>query len=219
MTAKLGRLKRSLGFSLLELMVSLTLSTVVLIGVISIATQVVRNQFQTIRSGEISGQTLAALHAMNRELEQATYIDPTAPTTSGDDIVSGCLNYSPQMVTLNGDGRIDSTKPIQSFYYCVLVHGTPGRFDSLLRYPPFGQYGATCPITTPTCGAGSYDAVVGYNFSKIGSSSYFTRDDTTGGISMNYIVGNATPTAQVKIPVAYIVQSKITMAKSYLSGD
>jgi len=195
------RIKKEDGFSMLELIISLSLSTIVLIGVISMATQVVRNEYGAIKSGEVSALTLNGLDAMNRELEKATYIEPASPSAGGGSLISGCLNYSSVLNGMagldSGSGKIDASNPKKmGFIYCVRSSGTPGRFDSLIRHPQVGTYDPSCPMAHPACGAaGTYDVIIGNNISLYdgyGAGNYFQRDDTVGGIRMHYIVGNAT---------------------------
>jgi hypothetical protein len=226
------------GFSLLELVISLSLSTIVLIGVISMAAQVIRNEYGTIKTGEVSALTLNGLDAMNRELEKASYIAPGLPAAGGGKVISACMNYSTIMAATPGinagTGSLDGGA-IKSFYYCIRDSGTPGRFDSLLRYPPYGSgaalYGTTCPYTPPaSCGAGTFDVIIGNNISLMdgyGAGNYFQRDDTVGGIRMHYIIGNSTAsttaaagTVAMPIPVAYKFDTWVTLSKSYqITGD
>lgn len=250
--------RRDAGFSLLELIISLSLSTIVLIGVIILATQLLRNEAQTLKSGQVSAQTMASLSQMNRELEQATYLAPGLPGTAGSNIISGCINYSstlgasssccasqPCVATTVGYGQIDCSRTVQSFYYCVAAgSGVQGNLDSLLRYPAFGNISAgvsdKCPYnggTAPACtlaDATSHDVVISKNMSHSPAAPlagfYFKRDDAISGVDVDFVVGYATPVVKgqgtatagfvgLAQPVAYYVDSKITMQKNFLNSS
>lgn len=245
------------GFSLLELIVSLSLSTLVLIGVISMATTAIRNEYVGIKAGQVSGITLTALDAMNRELENATYIRAgTTPTgtrprpgvtnfTGGGNGVFGCLNFSPTLKGVpginGGSGKPDNSQAGNAgfgcFHYCVKAGATPGRFDTLYRYPQAGVYMNIADPTAfaaPVCGdpdayGSTQDVLVINNVSTMDEATnpnYFARETVgaalTGNILVHFIVGNSTNTTnppagtfRPPTPIAMKVDATITPQRSY----
>ena len=247
------------GFSLLELIISLVLSTIVLIGVITMASQLLRNEALTLKSGEVSTQTAMALDEMNKELEQATYL---VHPVGSENIISGCMNYSKALSnngginpfgyngvaagTASGNctvaGVINCAVPVSSFYYCFASgSGTQGNLDSLLRYPAWGATVAgvsnVCPYNggaAPACTVGdaaSHDVIILKNVSHSpGHAAYFTRDNTIGGLDIDFVVGFATSVANgqgagaagfvgLSPAVAYYIDSKITLQKNQGGPD
>lgn len=195
------RRRAALGFTLTELVISLTLSSFVLVGIVGVASQMIRFQMEGKTKGDVTGWTLISLNKMHRELENATVLD--YPTTTGDSI-SGCSNYT--KVT---GGVIQVGGAIEAFRYCVSG-------NQLMRY---GSTGA-CPMGAVTCGVtGGYE-VYARDFYKIGGMTYFfRRANEVSGLELNYIVGiataNADPTGQRTMPVYMKVQTKIGMNKAY----
>lgn len=188
------------GFTLTELVISLTLSSFILVGIVGVASQMVRFQMEGKTKGDVTGWTLISLNKMNKELEDATVLD--YPTTTGD-YISGCSNY-----TRITPGKIDASLATTAFWYCVSG-------NQLMRYQSVGA----CPMAAPTCGVGAYE-VYARDFYKIGGMAYFfRRANEVSGVELNYIVGiatsNADTTGQRTMPVYLKVQTKIGMNKAY----
>lgn len=205
------------GFTLVELIVALVLSAFILVGIVGVATQMVRFQMEGQRKGEVSGWTLLSLAKMHKELEDASVLDfPSITNTTGDHI-SGCSNYT--RVT---DAPIDDSLPVTAFWYCVETGGlTPNR---LLRYfattnCPAGVCPAgACPMPAPSCGAGGFEVYAQDFRKRDGLTYFFRRASDVAGIEVNYTVGVATATdvsnQQMPSPVFLRVQTKISMNKS-----
>lgn len=183
--------KPNAGFTLIELILSLSLSTFVLMGIVMVAASAMRAHFEQIRKGEANVYTLYSAQQLTRDLEEATYIPPNFPPAGagGGNVLKGCKNYSP-ILNAQGDGRYDKTdggpydpdgagaSPPTSFYfvYCVKVEandtprlkadGTTTPWAppqrSLYRYT-----GSPCADTLPTpentCGTGG-EVVVSNRF-------------------------------------------------------
>ena len=185
------------GFSLVELVVALTLSSFVLVGIVGVASQMVRFQIETSNTGTVTGWTLLTLNQMNRELQDASVLNSVSATS-----LSGCGDFS----KVNNQPLDGVNANITAFYYCVAA---VGGFTSLLRY---GASGA-CPYA-PTCGSSGY-SLVAQNVSQIGATPYFQRDDTVGGVSLNFNVGNTVATTNRPNPVFIKVSTTIRMNKAY----
>ncbi len=202
------RLSRaSPGFTLLELIIALSLSLFVLVAVIAVVTAVIRYQFEGLRKGQVTGLTLYSLARMHRELENATHLDLPSTASPAGSVLSGCSNWSANMNPL--PNQIDSSQPVEAFYYCVDSN------NSLLRYSGTG----ICPYSPQPapCGSGSgFTPVVYRNFYLMDGLGYFFKRSTeVAGVEMSYIIGKATPTAEVPIPVAYKLSTKVGMNKAY----
>lgn len=196
------------GFTLVELIVALVLSAFILVGIVGVATQMVRFQMEGQRKGDVSGWTLLSLAKMHKELEDASVLDfPSAATPTGD-YISGCSNY-----TRITNAPIDSSLPVTAFWYCVQTTGlTPNR---LLRYSSAG----TCPMAAPACGSGSFEVYAQDFHKRDGLGYFFRRAPEASGIEVNYTIGIATATdvsnKQMPNPVFVRVQTKISMNKSF----
>lgn len=211
------RISRSrAGFTLIELIIAMSISSFVLIGIIGVASQMVRFQMEGVRKGSVTGWTLISLSKMNKELEDASSlycpgIGATHTCTGGlsTDYLSGCSNYSRDLA-----GRIDVNSNNTSFYYCVAAVGTP-LTQSLLRYELTGA-GVACPMPAPACGVTLPYEVYARDFYAIDpATSFFRRADDVSGVQLNYIVGIATPTTNTPNPVYMKVVTKIGMNKNY----
>lgn len=221
------------GFTLIELIIAMLLSTFVLIGVISVATSMIRYQFESMKRGDVSGLNLVALTNMHRRLENATYLVANQPPTGGGNQIAGCRGFSAEW----GSGTPAALpnwagpEPARGFVYCVNTsHScTPERTGYPFATCPSLYYyettGASCPPALPgTCGSavgGMTVTPVIYKgfFTQDNQTWYFNRDNARGGIGLHYIVGLATPTVNRPNPIAYKVRTRIGMVKSYATND
>lgn len=196
------------GFTLVELIVALVLSAFVLVGIVGVATQMVRFQMEGQKKGDVSGWTLLSLSKMHKELEDASVLDfPSAASPTGD-YISGCSNY-----TRITNAPIDPALPVTAFWYCVETGGlTPNR---LLRYSSAG----VCPMPAPACGSGSFEVYARDFYKRDGLPYFFRRAPDASGIEVNYTIGVATATSlaneHMPAPVFLKVQTKISMNKSF----
>lgn len=198
------------GFTLIELVVATSLSIFVLMAVVMVSTSMIRFQFEAVKKGEVTGATLYSLQKMHRELEDASRL--VLPVVTGN-VISGCTNWSEIMPA--AEKRLDSNANSTGFYYCVAPAGCGAGIPcTLYRY---NNSAATCSIPAPTCGSGASEVVVYQSFYLgDGASNFFGRDTRSGGVSLNYIVGNSTPTPSRPNPVAYKVATTIGFsAKGY----
>lgn len=190
------RKKRPPGFTLTELVIALSLAAFVLVGIVSVAAQMIRFQMEGKTKGDVTGWTLLSLNRMHKELEDASVL--AYPTTTGDHI-SGCSNYS--RVT---NAALDPGKPITAFWYCVAAGSPP----KLVRYFAVGS----CPMTVLSCGSGTAE-IYALDFYPIGAAPLFRR--VPEGVELNYNVGVAAATPQRPMPVYQTVRTRISMNKTY----
>lgn len=202
------------GFTLIELIIAVSLSGAVLIGIMSVTAQMVRFELEGVRKNEVSGWMLLSLNEMNRELENATSL--LCPSTYGggcagnsSNVLSGCVNY-----TRNTASAIDpdTQKTTVAFYYCRPAAGQYAKM--LLRYsqesaPGTAVNARVCPINpTPTCGnapgAGQTMRVVATNVygwdgsdPPAGANLLFRRLDDIAGVEARYSIGFSTATSEI----------------------
>jgi len=212
------------GFTLMEMIIAVFLSTMVLLGIIAVAASMVRQHFESISQGELSGQTLISLNQMYQDVENASVlVAPPAPvppaTISSGNALAVCTNWSFLSAPPNGKA-LNSARPVQSFYYCAKADpaSATGAYD-LWRYSCGG-----CPPPTPgVCGSadacGNPVAVV-YNALYLESAESMPPNKSnffywaSGGVGMHYIVGYPKPTPQKPTPVFYQIDNAIMMQKS-----
>ncbi|MDD5656526.1 MAG: prepilin-type N-terminal cleavage/methylation domain-containing protein [Elusimicrobia bacterium] len=213
---------RRRGFTILELVIALSLASVVFMAIVGIAAQVVRWEIESRGRGSNTGWTLLSLQRMNRELQLATvlycpYRDASHFGCPGpeSDVLSGCGNYS----FLNGSfgGANDASQPITAFYYCVGPLGS-AYAGSLLRYEARG-IGASCPMAAPACGEGSPEVIARRVSRMDPTATYFKRRDDAGGVQVRYVVGSSdradAQNKELSAPIFTVVDSVVSMSKVY----
>lgn len=208
------------GFTLIELIIAVSLSGAVLIGIMSVTAQMVRFELEGNRKNEVAGWMLLSLSQMNRELENATTL--LCPSTYGvvagcagntSNVLAGCVNYTRQT---NRAVDPDTQKTTVAFYYCRPIAGQYA--GMLLRYAQESAVGTainarTCPINPlPTCGnaagAGQTMKVVATNVFGIngggtlasnpaGAEQFFQRMDDIAGVELRYSIGFSTATSEI----------------------
>lgn len=226
------------GFTLTELIVAVSLSALILVGIMGISAQMVRFQLQGSRKGDVTGWTLLGLQRMNKELENANVLD--CPTNDGSSVtcvaprnpsdrLAGCINYTRQSVP---PGPLAANQRTLAFYYCIPVVGQYAY--QLLRYElesgPGTGLPATCPLTPIPVACGNapsapmtMEVVVKGFYPSDGQTPFpfFERADDVSGVRLRYTVGLATPTAEISptaagpVPTYMRFDMKIGMNKSY----
>ncbi|MDE1977680.1 MAG: prepilin-type N-terminal cleavage/methylation domain-containing protein [Elusimicrobia bacterium] len=224
------------GFTLIEMIVAILLSTLVLLGIIAVAASMVRQHFESLAQGELSGQTLLSLDEMNRQIENASALVAPAPGGNanggnGDDL-SFCVNWYNNSAGGNPP-FLSSVQPVYSYYYCAAPTAAPAKdanpgADDL--------WGYTCEVANPSLGGnicpfpglaggcgrpGSAPAGCSGPMSVLYNSLYFEGPPyphlfyaVPGGIQLHYIVGDPAPTAKHPAPVSMQVDNVIMMQKA-----
>ncbi len=187
------------GFSIIELVIAVSLASFVLVGVAVIASQMARNQVDGIRSGTVTGWSLVSYTAMVREIEDANVL--AYPINNGDnaDSIVLCKNWSRGMGALPG-GKLDTLAAVSVIQYCVDTSAA-GNF-LLRRYANVGV-GVTCPnpgapvtCTASPTGTWTETGVVGFRLEKLpGFATVFWRDNGIGGLRLRYVIGRQAATA------------------------
>jgi hypothetical protein len=201
------RLLRSrAGFSLTELIISMLLSSFVMIGIVGIASQMVRFQVEGMKKGSVTGWSLVAITAMNREIEDGTTLVYPTNGTGAQDLLTICKNY-----THITNAAMDSTLPIERISYCYdpTAPGYLRRVTSTGACPALG-------VSPGACTAGTYPEVVATGvYRDAAGNMVFRRADEVGGVQIRYRVGNPTPTANMPMPQSMAFDMKFAMNKQY----
>ena len=212
--------KPAQGFSLIELVIAVSLASFVLVGVATIAAQMARSQLDGIRSGTVSGWAAASYMAMAKEIEEGNVLAyPIANGAAADSLII-CKNWSRSMVTMPSAGRLDTSAAVAVIQYCLDTSGT----DAVLRRYANVGFGVTCPaVASPVAcvaapaGTWTENGVVGFRVEKIGGANLFLRDNGIGGVRLSYVIGNQVATTNQ--PVVKFTQFNfgIAMQKQFSS--
>ena len=220
--------RRSAGFSLIELVIAVSLASFVLVGVASIAAQMARSQVEGIRSGTVTGWSLISYLSMSKELEDANVLAyPVADGTAVDSVVV-CKNWS-RVMNGGAGGKLNTnaTPPGANFVsivqYC-LDSAAPANLI-LRRFERLGA-GVICPAAVgapATCtaipsspwGAWSNTGVVGFRVERLAGASVFTRANSVGGVRVRYVVGHQVGTPNEPAPKSTPFDISIAMQKQY----
>ena len=175
------------GFSLLELVIALSLSAVVLISVFSIAASMVQFEVEGGRKGSVTAWSLASITAMNRDIASASVIQyPTALNSANSLVV--CTNWTTLLNAPNGQ-QLSTIGPGPSvLYYCWDNSANVLRRMAVLN--------TNCPnsgVGPPACSAVGYGAgsVVATAVYQNSGNWVFTNDNlVTNSIRIRFVVGN-----------------------------
>ena len=237
-------MRKSEGFSLIELMISVSLASFVLVGVATIASQMARNQVDGIRSGTVTGWSVVSYTAMAKEIEDANVL--VFPVNNGDtaDQIVICKNWSRNVGPgpfpggpgdrLNTDPGFDADGVAKGTVYVIQYCVDP-------TLPPVGQTGFTLRryanvgfppgVSCPTAGmpvacnlAGpgwTKNDIVGFRLEKIVGPPavplMFMRDNTIGGVRLRYVIGRQTASVAQPVPKFTAFNFGITMQKQFSS--
>lgn len=149
------------GFTLMELVVAIALSSMVMIALTTLFLPIVRTQMRSLNDLHSQGDAMTAHRGLLQSLRDASEI--YHPAQGSADWISGCSNYDSTL-----GAPIDGSAPNRSFYYCV----AGGR---LYYHSQTGAVGAptACPMSPPSCAAGTFLAA---NVSlPAGYNNYFVR--------------------------------------------
>lgn len=143
------------GFTLAELLIALTLGSLLIMAMSAMFLPVTGAQVDLFRSARVQGEALLAAKAIQLDLEQSSMVSVPAAGAPGDEL-AGCVNFDPA-----AGGALDSTRPVAGFRYCLI--------DGALRR---GETGS-CPPAAFVCGGAS--PVVASNIGRDGPNPLFTR--------------------------------------------
>jgi prepilin-type N-terminal cleavage/methylation domain-containing protein len=202
-------MKARSGFTLIEMLVAVALSSIVMVGLIDITASMLERHFEGIRHGKIDSETLYSLEQMRLELEAATYYSyPNTASPSGMSI-QGCGDYF--SATSPGTQIPAPGATISSFAYCLENHctgsnpdlcdpsGYTGPYD-LVRYSNTG-----CPTS---CKSGSPQTLIYQNvYLEPGFPNPFYLNPQFGGVDLHMVVGYPVATAVEQTPTYYQIDT------------
>jgi prepilin-type N-terminal cleavage/methylation domain-containing protein len=188
------RRRRSSGFTLIELIVACALSSIVLIGMFSITTNMVAAEVNGMRTGTVTAWTIASIGAMNADISGAGAIGyPTigAPT---QDFLTVCTNWSSKLAV---PAAIDNTVGNTVTIYCYDTTDPAPFANSILRSQAFhvGPGSAVCPVgVPPLCTSANYggaSSIVATGVYRDAAPALFNRDPKTmNAVRLRFVVGN-----------------------------
>ena len=204
------------GFSIIELVIAVSLASFVLVGVASIAAQMARNQVEGIRSGTATGWAVISYVAMSKEIEDANVLAFPIANGAGSDSIIICKNWSRVV-----GGRLDATNDASVVQYCLDTSAASNFV--LRRYENTGP-AVACPdpgvpaaCTATPAGTWTDTSVVGFRVERLSGGNVFTRDNSIGGVRVRYVVGRQTPTTNDPNPRNTPFDLGIAMQKQYSS--
>ncbi|MBI3564677.1 MAG: prepilin-type N-terminal cleavage/methylation domain-containing protein [Elusimicrobia bacterium] len=176
------------GFSLLELIIAMSLSAVVLITVFSIAASMVQFEVEGGRKGSVTAWSLASIANMNRDIASASVIEWPNGAGAADNNLVLCTNWSRLMAPPNGAVLSAAVGPGPTvIYYC---------WDSATNVLRRMVLGGNCPnvgVGPPACNAANYGAgsVVATAVYQNAGNFLFTVDTSVkNAVRTRYVVGN-----------------------------
>lgn len=214
-------MKNARGFSIIELVIAVSLASFVLVGVATIAAQMARTQLDGVRTGTMTGWSVVSYMAMSKEIEEGNVLAfPIANGASSDNLII-CKNWSRLMGALPG-GRLDTNSPVSVIQYCV-DSSVPTNLV-MRRYANVGV-GVSCPnpgspVTCNSSPSGTWTetGIVGIRLEKLsGYANVFTRDNAIGGVRLRYVIGRQTATTNDPNPRSTAFDFGISMQKQYNS--
>ncbi|OGS41839.1 MAG: hypothetical protein A2506_03870 [Elusimicrobia bacterium RIFOXYD12_FULL_66_9] len=216
---------RTRGYTMLELIIAVSLSVVVLMAIFSVMTSMFRFQIEGFKKSTVTGWSLASLMKMTKEIESASVLAYPLDATPRDYLV-GCVNWS----RIISSGQADSNQNVVVFYYC---YDSANKTIRRLAEEPAA---AGCPGTAtvapalPACnaiwgGANRQNDVIATNVNRHSSGAFvFTRDDGIGGVRIRFVVGEKTYVhvdgkPDVVNPQYMEFDTGVSLSRSYLNSN
>jgi prepilin-type N-terminal cleavage/methylation domain-containing protein len=181
------------GFSLLELIIALSISSVVLITIFSIAASMIQYEVEGERKGSVTAWSLASISNLNRDVAGASVIEWPNGAGSADNSLVLCNNWSrsgpmpPAAAAPPNGGLISGLVPVTVIYYC---------WDSTSNVLRRWQVNGGCPNVgagPPACNAATYGAgsVVATAVYQNAGNWVFTNDAAVkNAVHMMFTIGN-----------------------------
>lgn len=184
------------GFTLLELILAVSISSVVLITVFSIAASMVQFEVESGRHGSVTAWSLAAISNMDRDIADASVVEWPLAGNPGDNSLVLCTNWSRNAVAgqPNG-GQLPGSPNPAVIYYC---------WDSTANVLRKMILNNSCPNVgtgPPACSAAGYGAgsvvataVYQYNGNWVFANDTQPNANSNGALQekvhLQFVVGN-----------------------------
>ncbi len=187
------RIRDDRGFSMLELIVAMSISSVVLITVFSVAASMIQFEVEGGRKGSVTAWSLASIANLNRDIAGASVIEWPNGAGAADNNLVLCNNWSrsgpmpPAAANPPNGGTVSSLVGVSVIYYC---------WDSTSNVLRRMQLPNNCPNVgsgPPACTAAAYGpgSVVATAVYQNGGNWVFTNDATLqNAVHLMFVVGN-----------------------------
>jgi|CXWL01.1.fsa_nt_gi prepilin-type N-terminal cleavage/methylation domain-containing protein len=211
------------GFTLIEVVVAVSLSSMVLIAVVSVSTSIIREHMDAIRKGTVTGWSLVSFTQMSREIENANVLVSPAAAGSSNLLVL-CNNWSRLLAASpicgGGDLRLNcaATAPVEVIYYCY----NPAE-KVIWRYYNSGL-ALTCPAAVPAVACDGSPAFpqklqVAINVEPLEPANLplFTRS-AIGELTIRFAVGEQQATVNRQNPISRPFDATFVLQKALLNN-
>lgn len=170
--------------NLVELLVSLSLGTMVLAAGLNLMSMAASGQVRATRQERLQGDAFLAWRALEAELRKSTAILEPA-SGAGSDVLTGCDNYDPRL------GPLDPAAPVTGFVFCE-------RAGSLYFY----RFAGCPPVMLPACGSSAGTVVAGGMSHRASVPAYFSRP-APGLVRFAYQTSASGQSQPVDVSVAF----------------
>ncbi len=187
---------RRSGFSLLEMIIALSISLLAVIAMLDLTTMLLTAQISGQHGLGAQGDALLVLKSLQADIRPATHIESPSPLGIADSL-SGCVNDDPQKGA-GAAGILVAGQTNWSFYYCV-SGGT------MYRYVSSGP-SALCPMAPPACGTSGALTLSAQIAHSAGHGAFFSRQGGGNTIGIDYQTGSSSPQS-VDTSIAFLESS------------
>lgn len=171
--------------SLVELMIGLSLGTMVLAAGLNLMSMSVSSQVQATRQTRLQGDAFLAWRAVEVELRQSTAILEPASTGAQSDVLTGCGNYASAL------GVLDPAAPVAGFMFCENA-------GNVYLY----RFTGCPPVFLPSCGSLGGTVVAGGVSHLPSVPAYFARP-APGLVHFGYQTSASGQSQPVDVSVAF----------------
>ncbi|MDE2490402.1 MAG: prepilin-type N-terminal cleavage/methylation domain-containing protein [Elusimicrobia bacterium] len=180
------------GFTLIELIVALGLSSAVLIAIYALLASMVKFQVEGARQGTIESWSIAGVTTMDQEIETANaLVYPSVDGASADSIMV-CQNWSYESGGATTGAAMNPSANTYTIAYCydsankrLMKSRAASGYGEMTGCPAKG----TAPAACTTGNAYNY-TVIATNVNRLNGANIFTRDDAINGAWVQYVVGD-----------------------------
>jgi prepilin-type N-terminal cleavage/methylation domain-containing protein len=183
------------GFTLLEMVVALSISSIVLIGVFVMLSSMVQYEVEGMRKGSVNAWSLASLVAMNGEIEAANLLAYPRGGSGANTLVV-CSNWSRLMSSLGGTMNTLGGGAMNTLGGGAGVGPTVYSYcwDSTTNVLRRKVVAGACTYTVTSCDTTSYpgDSLIATGvYQDAANDPIFTADPAfNGSVRLRYVVGN-----------------------------
>ncbi len=199
------------GFTLVELMIALALSSLVLYAIFNVVGSMTKFQGEAVRKSSVNVWSEATLSQMTTEIENANLLYFPSPMYPGANGIMGCANWSSSTYGAGAGGALNPSSSVTLFYYCYDTTSGPiiapnTQPVAFLRRISRSGVGVTCPPppvnpASQSCNAGTVppgggggvmtNDVIATEVNLNGTPTMFTfnANNLGEGVNLNFIVG------------------------------